>query len=334
MGSFTTNHEDGIEDTSSNTDVGRASHMEEDSKQVDVLPRGLIPAEMLSKLFRLNIQLGKGSFGKVYRAIYIRNGKNYVVKIVQKRTPKVRAMALLEAQIGMEIEHQNVCKTYAYSEDEHNFYIIMEYIEGKDLCELIMSNKDIFQTNLSLFWFIVMNILHGLDGIHQKDIVHCNIKPENVKIGISPDGKTITSVKIIDLGLSRPIGEIQKCSAGTHDYMAPEVANGQSKDFSLDIWSLGILMYAMFMTGIPSQIHSRNRDDAMRNEEVKQKLCRLTTDGFKPFPHISSDEKYARIQQFILSCLRVNRIERPTLQALLAKIEEFFPPVAIEKKNA
>lgn len=317
-----------------NHDVGSPSHMEEYSTKVDELPRGQIPAKKLNKLFRLDKKLGQGSFGKVYRAIYIPNGKNCVVKIVRKRTPKVGAMALLEAQIGMGIEHPNVCKTYAYSEDEHYFYIIMEYIEGKDLCELTMSNKNIFQTNLSLFWFIVMNILHGLAAIHQKGIVHCDIKPENVKIGISPDGKTITSVKIIDFGLSRPIGEIKECSAGTHDYMAPEVANGQSKDFSLDIWSFGILMYAMFMTGIPSQIHSRNRDDALRNEEVKQNLCRLTTDGFQPFQHISSQEKYARIQQFILSCLRVNRIERPTLQALLAKIDEFFPPSPIEKKDA
>jgi serine/threonine protein kinase len=171
-------------------------------------------------------------------------------------------------------------------------------------------------------------------AIHQKDIVHCDIKPENVKIGLSSDGKTITSVKIIDFGLSRPIGKIQQWSAGTHDYMAPEVANGKSKDFSLDIWSFGILMYAMFMTGIPSQIHSRNRDDALRKAEVIQNLFCLTTDGFKPFLHISSQEKYARIQEFILSCLRVNRIERPTLQALLAKIDEYFPPSPIEKKNA
>jgi serine/threonine protein kinase len=333
MGS-STNHEVEIERTSSNTDVCSSSHMEEDSTKVDELPSGLIPAEMLSKLFRLDKQLGQGSFGKVYQATHIPNGENCVVKKIQKRTPEVRAMALREAQIGMGIEHPNVCKTYAYSEDEHYFYIIMEYIEGKDLYELIISEENIFQKKLSLFWFIVMNILHGLDAIHQKGIVHCDIKPENVKIGISPDGKTITSVKIIDFGLSRPIGKIQQWSAGTHDYMAPEVANGKSKDFSLDIWSLGILMYAMFMTGIPSQIHSRNRDDVLRKAEVIQNLSRLTTDGFKPFPHISKQLRYSRIQEFILSCLRVNRIERPTLQALLAKIDEFFHPSPIEKKDA
>jgi serine/threonine protein kinase len=279
--------------------------MKDEVNLSDKFPTGFFSNEEM-KNFRLDELLGEGSFGCAYKAP---TGIVYVVKTLTKTGC---TKDLLEAKIGMEINHLNVCKTYAWSEDAYHFYIIMEFIDGKDLFEFISKNQGIFQKNTSLFWFMTMNILHGLAAIHQKRFVHFDIKPENIMIGLSPDGKTITSVKIIDFGLSRPDGEIQQCRAGTRDYMAPEVAKGTYKDARLDIWSFSILMYAMFMTGFPTQIHSRNPDDNLRKAEIIQNLCSLTTDGFKPFTRISSQEKYARIQNFIMSCLRVNQIERPS----------------------
>ena len=300
----------------------------------DEFPTGFFSYKKMSE-FRLDKLLGSGSFGKIYRAEHVPSGTDCVVKVIKLTSPHIRAMARQEAEIGMAIDHPNVCKTHAWSEDARHFYLVMEYIEGIDLFEFISKNQGIFQkTNTSLFWFMTMNILNGLAAIHQNGFVHCDIKPENVLIGLSPDGKTINSVKIADFGLSKLIVEIQGCDRGTHNYMAPEVANRTYKDHSLDIWSFGILMYAMFMTGFPTQIHSGNSNDELRKAEVIQKVSCLTQDGFQPFSHISSQEKYARIQQFILSCLRVNRIERPTSQELLAKIREFLPPVAVEKKDA
>lgn len=297
-------------------------------------PSGFIQPGDLKASIRIEKPLGKGSFGSVSKIIYLPNGYRYVMKSIGKTSASVRAMAVREAQIGMGINHPNVCKTYAWSEDADKVYIIMEYIEGMDLFDFISKNPGIFQKIPDLFWFVMKCILSGLFAIHEKGFVHCDIKPENIQIGLSPDEKTITCVKIIDFGLSQPIEEIHRCSAGTHDYMAPEVAKDTDKDASLDIWSLGILMYAMLMMRIPSQIQSKNANNARRKEEVIEHLCRLTQDDFKPFKCISSQEKYARIQHFILSCLRVNRTERPSLRELLAKISEFFPPVAVEKKDA
>jgi serine/threonine protein kinase len=299
-----------------------------------ILPSGFIDPQALKELIRIVIRVGKGSFGSAWKIVYKPNGDYYLMKVIRTTIPSVRGMAIQEAKFGMGFSHTNVCQTYAWSEDEDMVYIIMEYIEGMDLFEFISKKQGIFQKNTSLFWLIVNDILHGLAAIHQKGIVHCDLKPENVLIGLSPDGETIISVKIIDFGLSRPIHEIQHSTAGTHDYMAPEVARQTEKDFSLDIWSVGILMYAMFMTEIPSQIHSRNPNKKKRKAEVIQNLCRLTTDDFKPFIHISRQLRFSRIQEFIISCLQVNRIDRPTLQALLAKIDEFFPPEPIKKKDA
>jgi len=298
-------------------------------------PIGFIKPEELKGSIRTDGKLGQGSFGSIWRITYKPTGLIYAMKCVRKTTNSVRGMALREAKIGMGISHPNVCQTYAWSEDADMVYIIMEYIEGMDLFEFIFKNPGIFQKKLDFLWFVITCILHGLAAIHHKGFVHCDIKPENVLIGLSPDKQNVTSVKILDFGLSRPIADIQQCAAGTHDYMAPEVATpGAYKDARLDIWSFGVLMYAMFMTGIPSQIHSLHQDANLRKAEVIQNLCSLTTDEFKPFTRISSQEKYARIQGFIMSCLRVNQLERPTSQELLAKIRDFFPPVAVEKKDA
>ena len=299
----------------------------------DKFPTGCFPVSEMEK-FRLDRGLGSGSFGEVYSATHIPTGRACVVKIIYLKSQHIRAMARQEAEIGMAIDNPNVCKTHAWSEDARHFYLVMEYIEGIDLFEFISKNQGIFQKNTRLFWFIVMNILNGIAAIHQNGFVHCDIKPENVLIGLSQDGKTINSVKIIDFGLSKLIVEIQGCDGGTHNYMAPEVANRTYKDHSLDIWSFGILIYAMFMTGIPSQIQSKNANEALRKAEVIQKISCLTQDGFQPFTNISTQEKYARIQIFIMSCLRVNRTERPTLENLIAKIHEFLPPVAVERKDA
>jgi serine/threonine protein kinase len=309
--------------------------IEEGVPSSDKFPTGLFSSSEMKK-FRFEKVLGSGSFGQICRAVHVPSGKACVVKKIKLKSSQNRAIARQEAQIGMAIDHPNVCKTYAYSEDADMVYIIMEYIEGMDLFQLIIDNPGIFQKNTSLFWSIVNTILHGLAAIHSSGIVHCDLKPENVLIGLSEseDKKTITCVKIADFGLSRQLGKIQGCDGGTHDYMAPEVAKGTLKDARLDIWSFGILIYAMFMTGIPSQIKGKNANDTLRKAEVIQNLCHLTQDDFKPFTHISPQEKFARIQQFILSCLRVNRIERPSLRELLAKISEFFPPVAVEKKDA
>ena len=294
-------------------------------------PSGFIRPEVLKASIRINKKLGKGSFGSASLITYNPNGKQYVMKSIEKKSASVRVMALREVQIGMAIVHPNVCKTYAYSEDEDKVYILMEYIEGIDLFYYISKNPEIFQKIPYFFWFVAKSILSGLFAIHEKGFVHCDLKPENIQIGLSPDEKTVTCVKIIDFGLSRLIGE--DFSAGTAHYLAPEVAKHAYKDERLDIWSFGMLLYVMFMAEIPAQIKSSNPDKAQNTKRVIEKIARLTQDDFKPFTNISSQEKYARIQQFILSCLRVNRIERPSLRELLAKISEFFPPVAVEKKD-
>lgn len=332
----------GLDRTSSNTDVHVDSSstcvessiiISGDSSQVDELPSGLISAKMLYDRFRLDKKLGQGSYGSVYQATHIRNGENCVVKKIQKLTPEVRAMALHEALVGMSVSSKNVCKTIAYSEDERYVYIIMEHIVGMDLFKFISKNPNVFQTNPALTLFVIKEIVSGIKDMHASGVVHADIKVENIFIGV--DENRITCVKIIDFGLSKHISEIRRFSGGTHVYMAPEIAKDVERDAKIDIWSIGITMYAMLMVGFPIQITSREPNKHLRESEVIRNLCSLRMDEvLNPFQAISTNRIIAAIQRLIMACLTVDPKRRPSSQELLAKIDEFFPPSKTLKKDA
>jgi serine/threonine protein kinase len=289
------------------------------------VPSGQISHDTM-KLFRLDRQLGSGSYGSVHQATYLPNGDQCVIKIIPKTKSDSRSMALHEAHVGMAVSSNNLCKTFAYSEDAVNVYIIMEHIKGMDLHDFILSKPKIFQTHEIVFWFVVWNILNGIKDLHDAGYVHFDIKPENILIGVSEDRKQITSVKIVDFGLCLHNSEIQGYSAGTFDYLAPEIVKNQNRDARIDIWSLGITMHAMFMIRIPPQIASKNPDNQLRRLEIIRNLSSLRTDEvFNPFKAISTNPKYARIQEFIISCLTVDPSSRPTSHQLLEKIDVIFP---------
>jgi tRNA A-37 threonylcarbamoyl transferase component Bud32 len=294
----------------------------EDSSSSYALPIGQISADNLRR-FKLFQKLGEGSYGTVYQAIYLPNGKQYVVKIIPRKTPDVYEMAVNEAIVGMTIQSDNLCKTYAYSEDKINVYIIMEHIDGMDLHDFILSKPKIFQTNVNLFWFVVWNILRGIKDLLDAGFVHVDIKPENILLGLEKN--RITSVKISDFGLCKRITEIQLCSAGTLNYIAPEIVKNTYRDSRIDIWSLGITMYVMLMMATPSYITSKNPDIQLKRLKVIQNLSSLKTgDVFNPFKTISKNPRFATIQEVIISCLAVDPLSRPFPKELLEKIEEIL----------
>jgi len=311
--------------------VKNSDEMKEDPSPDD-FPTGLISPDKM-KFFRLDIMLGKGSFGAVYQATHLPTGKRCVVKVILKLSQDIREMAVNEAHVGMTVESQCVCKTIAYAEDTKNVYIIMEHIEGMDLYDFIKKNPKIFQKNPCLLLFVSEKIAKGIKDFHATGFVHADIKPENVFIGVSQDKTQITCVKLIDFGLSKSTLEIQSHTAGTYDYLAPEIAKGTLRDSKIDIWSLGITMYAMLMMDLPSCIASKNPNILSRKKEVLQNLRSLPMDGvFMPFKAMSTQPKYEMIQKVIMSCLTVNPLSRPTSEEVHVKLREIF--FDFQKKDA
>jgi len=296
----------------------------EDDLSPDDFPSGQFSPDRM-KSFRIDKILGKGSFGTAYLATHLPTGRVCVVKKIQT-TPETRDMSLHEAHVGMTVSSENVCKTIAYTEDSENVYIIMEYIEGMDLYEFITNKPGIFQKIPGLLLFVITKIVQGIRDFHEAGFVHGDIKPENIFIGLSQDKMEITCVKLMDFGLSKPISEIGGHSAGTYDYLAPEIAKKELRDSKIDVWSCGITIYAMFMMTLPSCIASKNPDKELRRSDVLQNLRKLPTDKAPNlFKAMSTNPKYAMIQELIISALTVNPLHRPTPQELLEKVREISP---------
>ena len=165
-------------------------------------------------------------------------------------------MFIDEAKISVELSHANIVQVTDLGKIDDNFFIAMEYIEGKDLRAILKksqtSNRPITVEQAT---FICIEVCKGLDYAHRKkssatnkplDIIHRDISPQNIMI--SYEGE----VKIVDFGIAKTASKINQTQAGVlkgkFGYMSPEQAMGLDVDQRTDIFSMGILLFEM-LTG-------------------------------------------------------------------------------------
>ena len=189
------------------------------------------------------ISLGSGSFGDVKKGVHKESKEIRAIKIIPKtyNYEDERKKMIEEITIMKKLDHPNIVKIYEFFEDENSIYIIMEYLEGGELFDILNKKKSFSEKESAE---ILKNILEGLSYLHSKNIAHRDLKPENIlftKNGI---------LKIVDFGSSTVI----KCKKknkqyGTPYYVAPEVLRG-SYDTKCDIWSCGVILYSL-LSGFP-----------------------------------------------------------------------------------
>ena len=145
-----------------------------------------------------------------------------------------------EALSVSNLSHQNIVEVYDVGEEGHQHYIVMEYIEGKTLKQLIQKRGSLTLTEV----IDIMNQLtDGLAHAHEAYIIHRDIKPQNIMI--EDDGL----IKITDFGIAMALNSTQLTQTnsvmGSVHYLPPEQANGKGSTIKSDIYSLGILMYEL-----------------------------------------------------------------------------------------
>ncbi|HZT58661.1 MAG TPA: tetratricopeptide repeat protein [Pyrinomonadaceae bacterium] len=198
--------------------------------------------------YRITEKLGAGGQGTVYRATDERLGRTVVIKIL---SPELTAREVnlkrfeREAQLASSLDHPNICIIYGLHEAEGVHFIAMQYIEGKNVRELVGGRPLSLETALS----IAYQVADALTAAHSKGIIHRDIKAGNVMV------TEAGLVKVLDFGLAKLLDEGKKggdvhltemgVPYGTATYAAPEQATGQKVDHRADIFSTGVLLYEM-----------------------------------------------------------------------------------------
>ncbi len=213
--------------------------------------------------YKVICKLGKGSFGSVYKVVYIHSGNIRAMKVIKKESINYQddeRIFLKEIEILTKIEHPNIIKIIEYYTDEINYYIITEYVSGGELYEAISKcNK----FNESKAAYIMRQILSALNYLHSFGIVHRDIKPENMLVEQSSD-KDLINIKLIDFGTCNYVTEKKNLTlkVGSPYYIAPEVLK-KNYNKKCDIWSAGIILYVMLLGKLP--FHGKNTEDLFNN---------------------------------------------------------------------
>lgn len=184
--------------------------------------------------------LGQGGMGVVYKARQKSLNRWVAIKILSPEKVddgKFAERFTREAQTLAQLNHKNIVTIYDYGEADGLYYIVMEFIDGINLRELL--NDGQLQSEQALR--IVAPICEALQYAHDKGIVHRDIKPENILI--DHDGR----IKVADFGIASLIGSTGEL-AGTPPYMAPEQDAQTGVDQRADIYALGAVLYEM-LTG-------------------------------------------------------------------------------------
>ncbi len=192
--------------------------------------------------------IGKGTFSIVKLGINKETNKKVAIKILEKEKILLKEdleRVKREINILKKFNNLNIIKIFEIYETKNYHYFIMEYCEKGELFNYIVDNQKLKDKEASYFYYQLIN---GLEYIHSKGIVHRDLKPENLLIG---KGKIL---KIIDFGLSNYFNgkNLLVTPCGSPCYASPEMVSGKKYNgFYIDVWSTGIILYAMLCGYLP-----------------------------------------------------------------------------------
>ena len=207
--------------------------------------------------YKILEKLGAGGQGTVYKALDTKLNRIVVVKVLPPElTAKTANFKRFEreAQLCSQLDHPNICTIYDFNEADGVFYIVMQYVEGKNVRQLVGGRPLELKSAIS----IEVQVTDALTYAHSKNIIHRDIKAGNMMV--TKTGQ----VKILDFGLAKLLqdepsdhlkgmdrAELTELGIpyGTATYAAPEQAKGEKTDHRADIFSSGVLLYEM-LTGI------------------------------------------------------------------------------------
>lgn len=252
--------------------------------------------------------VGMGSFAEVRIGYDKSSGQQVAIKVMKKNKRDTELMRSVECEmnfISKNIDHDNIVATYDVFDTRDNLFIVMEYMPGGMLYDILANEGYFSEKNAAA---VMRDLLQAVKCLHDNDIVHRDIKPENV---LALNKAWPLKVKLADFGLAdfvleNSFGEKSTCGMyGTPFFVAPEVIRAETYTPAVDIWSLGVLAYNMLSGKLPFD-----------GNNIKEVLRRVRA-GKYSFPSSEWDDISHDAKHFISGLLELDPKKRLTAQQAL-----------------
>ena len=247
--------------------------------------------------------IGRGGFGEVWKVIHKATNKLYCIKVISKRSiidQKMVEQMNREIEIMYKLNHPHVVKLVNHFEDDESFYLIMHYASKGQLYSHLKKAGRFDQKTAAQY---MRDTICALQYIHSFDppIIHRDIKPENILLDEN------NRVKLADFGWSNYMNtddDFRKTYCGTPEYLAPEMLSKKGHDKTVDIWSVGVLLFELLCGSSP--FAATNQEELFNN--IRRHKIGWTSD----FPPLAKN--------LISKILRPNPKDRISLEEILSHI--------------
>jgi 5'-AMP-activated protein kinase catalytic alpha subunit len=198
--------------------------------------------------YRFSKNLGNGSFGKVRMAFHEQTGHKVAIKMLNKK--KIRQYGVFEKvkrelKILRRFNNPHTIKLFEFIDTQSEIFMVLEYAAGGELFDLIARRERLSEDEARK---IFQQIISSIEYSHQDKIAHRDLKPENLLLDENHN------IRLIDFGLANIMRDsiALKTACGSPNYAAPEVISGMSYGGAeVDVWSCGVILYAMVCGSLP-----------------------------------------------------------------------------------
>ncbi|XP_068116865.1 serine/threonine-protein kinase 33 [Hyperolius riggenbachi] len=266
----------------------------------------------IQQIYTFGRKLGQGSFGVVIEATHKESGKKWAIKKVNREKAGSSAVKLLEQEVSIlkRVNHEHVIHLEEVFETPKRMYLVMELCEGGELREILQRRKRFSERETR---YIIHSLASAIAYLHKNDIVHRDLKLENILVKSNESGEDeemMVNIKVTDFGLAVQKGGVGgenmlQATCGTPIYMAPEIINAHDYSQQCDIWSIGVIMYMLLSGDQPFMATS------------EEKLFELIKKGELTFCGSAWQSVSEAAKEVLQKLLRVDPAHRITANELL-----------------
>jgi len=278
--------------------------------------------------YEMKEQIGRGGQSLIFAAIRVKDGKKVAIKRISKlrrpeETDKDLAKRMEYARIEAEVwatvcDHKNIVELLDLMEDEENIYMVMEYIDGRQMLQSVST----LQFNEAEALIILRQVAAAVAYLHSFNIAHRDVKFENIMFTSMNPSSNSFDLKLIDFGLVHSAThrktEESSATAGTFMWMSPEQISGiPHPAMSVDVWSMGVLLFTLVEMRYPFY--------AKTMEELEANICKASLT--KEIHRATSD-----VKELLLDMLTHDFNNRPKADEIVARLDKMLAARNVKTK--